>query len=111
MESKIKIHSNGSKWAGEENDTIDQLIEVLKVNRLDFQMFGCHGFVHFREDNGFSSQDYRRHNVQISGNFLDISHVFNIEGVYQDLENVITAIEENLKRQSDEYNTKLYPIK
>ncbi len=107
--TKTIIHSNGSKWLGEAPDTIEQLIEVLKTNRLDFSRFGCHGFVNFRDNNGFSNEQYHRHNVQISGNFIDISHSFDIEGVYADLENVIHAIEENLKRQSDEYNTKIYP--
>ena len=97
------IHSNGSKWAGEEPDTIEELIEVLKTYKLDFGRFGCHGFIHFRNNNGFSSQDYHMHNIQIAGNFLDISHVFNIEGVYQDLEKLVYAIEDNLKRQSDDY--------
>lgn len=100
----ITIHANGSKWAGEEQDTIEKLIEVLKNHKLDFGRFGCHGFVHFRDDNGFISRDYHMHNVQISGNFLDISHAFDIEGVYQDLEQLIYAIEDNLKRQSDEYS-------
>lgn len=36
------IHSNGSKWAGEEPDSLDTLCEVLQSNPLDrsFEEFG-----------------------------------------------------------------------
>lgn len=94
------IESNGSKLAGEKPDTIEQLIEVLKNHRLDISSFGSFGFIKFEEDNGYSARDYDMRNVSIHGNFIDISHVFRITGVYRTLYPLIEAIEENLKRQS-----------
>lgn len=98
------IKSNGSKWNGEQPDTIEQLIDVLGKHRLDIERFGAFGFCVFGDSNGYSSRDYHEHNVKIHGNFIDVSHVFEIEGVYKDLEKVIEAIEANLERQSDELN-------
>lgn len=95
------IHSNGSKWNSEEQDTIEQLIEVLKHHHLDIAQFGAFGFIRFGDNNGYGMQDYDLHNVEIHGNFADISHVFRIEGVYKNLYPLIEAIEDNLKKQSE----------
>ena len=99
MASKTIINSNGSKWAGEEPDTIEKLIEVLGTHRLDLERFAAHGFIAFTESNGYGNRDFEQHSVRIIGNFLDISHVFNIEGVYENLRPLINAIEDNIKRQ------------
>lgn len=101
LEVKTVIHSNGSKWAGQEPDTIEQLIEVLGKHTLDIARFGAFGFCVFTESNGYSSRDYDKHSVRIHGNFLDVSHVFDIEGQYETLSQVIEAIEGNLKRIRD----------
>lgn len=62
-----RIASNGSKWAGEAPDTVEQLIEVLgSGHALDSARFN--GFVHPQPDGS----------VQFFGNFADLSHVFNI---------------------------------
>ena len=100
------IVSNGSKWAGQEQDPIEILLDVLKnysLNRTfeaygDFyqpvphlcDQFGAH--THDSEYEGLSS---------FSGNFYTLSHVFNI---YTDdhelIEKLKTAIRAN-KRRSD----------
>lgn len=96
---KTVIHSNGSKWNGQEPDTIEQLIEVLGKHDLDIESFGAHGFISFKDSNGYSARDYEQHTVQILGNFFDLSHMFNIEGVYENLRPLINAIEANIKDQ------------
>lgn len=100
MQTEIKtvIKSNGSKWAGQELDTIEQLIKVLGEHDLDVQRFGAFGFVTFTESNGYANRDYDKHSVRIHGNFYDASHVFEIEGQYERLLPVIEAIEANLTR-------------
>ncbi len=59
------IASNGSKWAGQEPDSIDTLLEVMKKHPLR------------REYSGFEEVDGRT--VYFYGNFDTISHVFSIE--------------------------------
>lgn len=98
---KTIIHSNGSKWAGEENCTIEELIDVLEHHRLDLKRFACHGFVNFVDNN--EGREYEDSGVHIHGNFLDISHVFNINGIYRYLEPLIKAIEANIERQCDSF--------
>jgi hypothetical protein len=59
------IHANGSKWLGDEPDTLDQLIDVLGRYKLRPEFGNCEceheGAVHFL------------------GNFANLSHVFRIE--------------------------------
>ena len=62
----INIISNGSKWAGEEPDTIDVLLKRLEEYTLD-PVFG--EFMTLL-DNG---------KIMFFGNFFDYSHVFRIE--------------------------------
>lgn len=97
----IEILSNGSKWAGQEPDSIEQLIEVLKTNDLDLRSFAAFGFISFEENNGYTEIDFEEHNIRIYGNFAKLSHVFNIKGVYKDLQHLINAIESNISRQCD----------
>lgn len=67
MDRTTTITSNGSKWAGEPPDSVETLLAVLARHTLDprFETFG--NFVQ-REAAG----------VSFFGNFLDLSHVFNI---------------------------------
>jgi len=84
----LEITSNGSKWYGEEQDTIDKLLEVLAVEPLDrsFENFGNFIYKPF-------TWKYGRGNYIVNdkpmypdnpgalnffGNFLRVSHVFNI---------------------------------
>lgn len=61
------IHSNGSKWNGQEPGTVDVLIDVLGKWRLDKERF--RRFTQ-RQSNGA---------VRFFGNFMRLSHVFDIE--------------------------------
>jgi len=101
----ITISSNGSKWAGQAPDTIDQLIEVLGAETLnpEFEMFG-----NFSE----SSSDYETaiYQCRMHGNFLNLSHVFNIDFTivhgepkeeWQALRRLSAAIRKN--QESEEY--------
>jgi len=85
------ITSNGSKWYGEEPDSIETLLEVLKENMLDPR---------FSEYGNFIIADVG--SVRFFGNFLNLSHVFDIRtddpGVIAKL---TRAIRENLRR--DDY--------
>ncbi len=63
------IISNGSKWAGEEPDTLEVLCEVLQSNTLDRTFEGFGNFV--LADAGEP--------VRFWGNFFDVSHVFSID--------------------------------
>lgn len=96
---KTVIHSNGSKWAGQEPDSIEKLIEVLNHNELDLERFACHGFVTWVDNN--DGNDYEHSEVKIWGNFRNLSHVFDINGEYKTLEPLIRAIERNIKRQCE----------
>ncbi len=86
--STLHIISNGSKWAGEAPDTIDKLLEVLKTETLD-PIFATHGsFVSY----GLGDM------VTVFGNFLTVSHVFNIRGSRKEMQPLECAIYEAMKR-------------
>jgi hypothetical protein len=59
------IHANGSKWAGQAPDTIEELIEVMRTEPLDPR------FKPYADNEGQGV-------VRFLGNFLRVSHVFNI---------------------------------
>lgn len=63
-----EITSNGSKWAGQAPDPVSVLIEVLAREPLD-RTFEKYGNFAINEGNGI---------VRFFGNFLTVSHVFNI---------------------------------
>ena len=79
----IKILSNGSRWAGEEPDSIENLLEVLREHPLDrsFEHYG--NFVDTSPlwgPDGTSPNPYPDNPgvVVYSGNFSNLSHGFNI---------------------------------
>lgn len=86
----ITIHSNGSKWAGQEPDDIETLIGVLdnESNVLDRRLLP---FV-----STLDSGDTR-----VFGNFIGLSHVFRITGNRDELAPLIAAVERHT--QSDRY--------
>ncbi len=94
----MHIESNGSKWAGQAPDTVEQLLDVLKRETLDpsFERFGRF----FYESSP---------NWTAFGNFLTVSHVFNITGTAEELEPLRVAIEaarnrpEYVRAYLDEY--------
>ena len=79
------IHSNGSKWYGEEPDTIQQLCDVMARWQLDLEHFAP--FIH-REGamTGFF------------GNFKRLSHVFRLD---TDNENVIAQLTKAIEGNSE----------
>lgn len=89
----IKIESNGSKWAGEEPDTIDVLLDVLKHYPLD---------KHFEEYGNFVIKAPGKPNklvIRFFGNFFNLSHVFEIETDDSNVIKLLTdAIRDNQKR-------------
>ena len=87
----VDIRYNGSRWYGQQPDTLEGLYEVLRTEPLrpDYSNFSC-------------EVDNHPGQVQFSGNFANVSHAFNI--ITDDSEVISTLsrlIEEN--RQSDEY--------
>lgn len=68
VQQEITILSNGSKWYGEEPDTIDKLLEILATEPLD-PSFEDYGNFVWLED-GF---------WHVFGNFWSVSHVFRIQ--------------------------------
>lgn len=81
----ITIHSNGSKWAGESPDTIDRLLEVLAAETLDprFEEYGNFYIV--------NKPITTTSGVHFFGNFMTVSHVFNIDTDDQPTIDALTA--------------------
>lgn len=77
----LEIISNGSKWVGQSPDTIDTLLEVLSKHTLDprFERYG--DFVRADTPDIYIRDGHSQvipGAVRFFGNFIDISHVFNI---------------------------------
>lgn len=75
----LEIISNGSKWYGEKPDTIEDLIQVLNTEILDpsFEDYG--NFINLNPT--WLKKDFAEKYkgcVKIFGNFMTVSHVFNI---------------------------------
>jgi hypothetical protein len=82
----MKINSNGSKWAGEEPDTIEVLIDTLKTYTLDPT---------FEEYGNFVLPNKGTDQIRVWGNFQNVSHVFSIDGTEAELAILIKAIREH----------------
>lgn len=69
------IHSNGSKWLGEEPDSVDQLIAVMGAHKLN-------DYTHIAliPDDRPCGGGYR-----FCGNFDSIAHVFSIDTTDRDM--------------------------
>ena len=92
----VEIISNGSKWAGEEPDTIAELLERLATCTLDprFEAYG--DFAHEEDDADFLERFPEYVGTwHLFGNFYDYSHVFNIRGQLDELAHVVEAIRAN----------------
>lgn len=76
----MEIISNGSHWAGEDPDSVEQLLAVLAKEPLDptFERYG-----------NFCFEDH------VWGNFHAVSHVFNIYGTPDELAPLVKAIRAN----------------
>jgi hypothetical protein len=91
MDNEIIITSNGSKWYGQDPDSIEILKERLKKYDLDICQFAVYGFVDYLQ-NG---------NCRILGNFSQISAVFNIEGPEHQMLVLVDLIKKNINKQFD----------
>lgn len=74
---KTTINSNGSKWAGEKPDSIEKLIEVLSETPLDRRFEACGNFAY--KGKCKHDREILGHQTRFFGNFLKLSHVFNID--------------------------------
>jgi len=93
-----EIRSNGSHWAGEAPDTIEQLLECLSNHALDRVFEQCGNF--YEVEGGGS--------VRFFGNFRDVSHVFNITSDDPEVtRKLIKAID--LNRQRPDYKSQPKP--
>ncbi len=81
-----EILSNGSKWGGEEPDTIEQLIEVLKTHTIQEWFFEKYLVKHTEKRTVSVLCPIRKEkgNYIFFGNFEEVSHVFRI--ITDDLE-------------------------
>lgn len=93
----IMIQSNGSKWYGQEPDSIERLIEVLSEHTLDptFENYGS-----FITPDPIACNTYKplypKGTYQFFGNFRGVSHVFNIATDEPEIiEKLSTAIRAN----------------
>lgn len=88
----IEIISNGSKWAGEPPDPIEHLFEALRTETLDpvFENYG--GFFWYDRETGLATA---------WGNFLAVSHVFQIEGTLAEMRPLALALK--VARHRPEY--------
>lgn len=100
------INSNGSRWYGQEPATVEELIEVLGQEPLDrtFERFG--GFISDISTveawgRPVVPEQFRTepHTIRFFGNFLKLSHVFNIDTNDPDVIDRLTkAIQANQQR-------------
>jgi hypothetical protein len=99
----LEILSNGSKFCGEENDTIETLLDTLSKHSLDpvFEKYG--NFVN-RTPKWLNSKSAEKYQgcTSIHGNFMGVSHAFNIITDEPELiEKINSAINKN--KQTPEY--------
>jgi hypothetical protein len=87
--SDLRIESNGSKWAGDSPDTVEQLLAVLDREPLNpsFEEYG--NFYYFVPELG---------RWRVWGNFYLLSHVFRIDGTPEALAPIVEAIRRNQQR-------------
>lgn len=110
-DGKTLILSNGSKWAGQDPDSIQTLLDVLGDNVLDpmFEQYHCYRPYPFEPmvrtgRNGEMFQPWLGA-ACFFGNFLTVSHVFNIitkdDGV---VEALTEAIRKNMATEQYQQN-------
>jgi len=99
MQNQTVIHSNGSKWAGEDKNTIEQLVEILKTETIEERFFSQYSVrvspLNIKLHNHCPISDYNGL-VRFFGNFETLSHVFRIDTNDKELINKLSkAIREN----------------
>ena len=90
------IHSNGSKWFGEKPDSIEKLLEVLSEKTLAWHIIEKDPKKVINPAKGIlmatDQPMYPNQNVTcFFGNFIDLSHVFNIDTNDEDVVKKLTA--------------------
>jgi hypothetical protein len=99
----LEILANGSKWHGQQPDTIDQLIKVLNNHVLDPRFEDYGDFIDSNPE--WVKQEYQEKYegcTMFFGNFLEVSHVFR---VITDEQNIIDRLTKAIlaNKQTDEY--------
>lgn len=100
----LEIISNGSKWAGQSPDTVGVLLEVLSKHTLDprFEQYG--NFVRADTPDIYIRDGHVQAipgAFRFFGNFIDVSHVFNIRTDEPAIIKALTdAIEANKRTQA-----------
>ena len=85
IDTKTIIHSNGSKWAGQEPDGIDKLVEVLGKHAIEKRFFGPFTVEERKGEEVVDVTHYfcpikqNGDDTRFFGNFEDLSHVFRID--------------------------------
>lgn len=101
MPATTTIQSNGSKWAGDEPDSIETLLDVLANHPLDrtFEDERFGNFVIADPVNLRGDKLLPVGGVSFFGNFLTLSHVFSIDSTDADvIARLTTAIRLNQQR-------------
>ena len=99
----LEICSNGSKWAGQKPDTIEELIKVLNTYTLDpsFEKYG--NFINNNPQ--WLKPEYNEKYkgcIKFFGNFAEYSHVFYIITDEPEIIEILTvAINKN--KETEEY--------
>lgn len=92
------ISSNGSKWNGQEPDSIETLFKMLETFALD-RTFENYGNFVMVEPVSEAGEYLVPNGVRFWGNFAEICHVFSIDTDDPELiERLTTAIRGNQKR-------------
>jgi hypothetical protein len=112
-DGKTLILSNGSKWAGQDPDDIQTLLDVLETDVLDptFEQYHCYRPYPFepmlRAGRNESIFQPWLGASTFSGNFLTVSHVFNV--ISKD-PGVVEALTEAIKKNmaSEKYQQNAY---
>ena len=86
----MKIVSNGSKWAGEQPDSVEILLDILKTHKLREY------FARIENDAYFKRQVNLPAEFRVSGNFEDISHIFDIRGTLEEMRPLMKAFKANI---------------
>ena len=80
------ILSNGSKWLGQEPDTVEDLLVVMQNHELeDWSSFDLVTKEPHKEFRAF-------------GNFIAVSHVFRIDGSLDEMLPIARAMKENRRK-------------
>lgn len=121
----VYIEGNGSKWAGDTEDDLDELFKVLAETPLDprWEQYGnfimpdpCVGVRNpeWTWGNGEPQwidgpRMYEVHVVRFSGNFLEVSHGFSIDtNVPEIIERLTKAIRDNQQTEAyQRYKTQI----